>query len=96
VSSELRRRFLVDAGVCYLNHGAFGAAPIRASSRSSTAPTRPGQVPVDLRGLGVDIYTGNAHKWLVAPKGAGFSTCVPSITTGWARTSSCGASATGF
>jgi isopenicillin-N epimerase len=32
----------------------------------------PAQVPVDLATLGADFYSGNAHKWLGGPKGAGF------------------------
>ena len=32
----------------------------------------PAHVPVDIETLGADFYAGNAHKWLLAPKGAGF------------------------
>ncbi len=32
----------------------------------------PGMIPLDLDSLGCDFYTGNGHKWLLAPVGTGF------------------------
>ncbi len=54
----------------------------------------PGHLPLDVPALGVDYYTGNAHKWLFAPKGCGVLWAAPSaqpdlhpntISHGWGK-----------
>jgi isopenicillin-N epimerase len=54
------------------------------------------QLPIDLAAIDADVYTGNNHKWLCAPKGSGFLYVRPDhhdwvesaiISWGWAEPS---------
>jgi len=79
--------------VIYLSHISSGTAlilPVEEICRKANklgiltvidGAHAPGQIDVNIESIGADFYTGNCHKWLCSPKGAGFLHAKPQHQT---------------
>lgn len=71
-------RMIVIDHIASVSAAIFPVAEIAASARDRGITVLidgahgPGLVDLDVPALGADWYVGNCHKWLCAPKGAGF------------------------
>jgi isopenicillin-N epimerase len=78
-----RVRLLIVDHITSATAAIFPVARIAALARSAGVPIlvdgahAPGHIALDVPALGVDWYTGNAHKWLFAPRGCGLLWTAP-------------------
>jgi isopenicillin-N epimerase len=78
-----RTRLLVIDHISSATALIFPVARIAATARDAGVAVLvdgahvPGHLPLDVPALGADWYTGNAHKWLFAPRGCGLLWSAP-------------------
>jgi len=80
-----RTRLLVIDHITSATATILPARRIAALARAAKVPIlidgahAPGQIDIDVPAIGADWYTGNAHKWMFAPRGCGLLWTAP----GW-------------